>query len=141
MVNRTKARSYSELIQFDTFEERYRYLKLSGSVGHMTFGYDRYLNQQFYQSQEWRRLRNEIIIRDEACDLGIEDRPLFSDLLIHHMNPVTVDEIVHRDRDILNPEYLIVTSRATHNAIHYGDESLLIPSIVVEREPGDTLLW
>lgn len=109
-------------------------------MGAATFGFDRYLNQRFYTSREWRSVRNEVILRDEGCDLGILDFPIRHDLLIHHMNPITVDQIIQKDDDLLNPNFLITTSKMTHNAIHYGDESLLAKPFV-ERRPGDTKLW
>jgi hypothetical protein len=135
-----RTRSYSELRRIPTFEERFQYLALHGEVGRSTFGFDRYLNQQFYTSREWRRIRNFVIDRDQGCDLGILGYEIFSRLVIHHMNPVTVDEIIHKDDDLLNPDFLITTTHNTHNAIHYGDERLL-PRPFVERTPGDTSLW
>lgn len=137
-------KTYTHLIQLLTFEERFEYLKLTGSVGEETFGYDRYLNQIFYRSQEWKNFRRKIIIRDNACDLGIEDRPINQNgqLLIHHMNPITKQQILDRDPILMDPEYVItVRKNPTHQAIHYGDASLLIGSSFVERKPGDTTLW
>lgn len=133
-------RSYSELRQLSTFEERFRYLKLRGRVGQATFGFDRYLNQQFYTSQEWRSVRRQIIIRDEGCDLGVLGYEIHSGLYIHHMNPMTVEHITNFDPSILDPEYLITVTHNTHNAIHYGDENHL-PRVLVQRKPGDTKLW
>ena len=134
-------RTYSELITLPTFEERYRYLKLDGRVGEETFGFDRYLNQTFYQrDQEWKEVRNFVIIRDNGCDLGIEDREIGSRILVHHMNPITKDDILRRSKYLLDPEYLICTMKNTHDAIHYGDENLLIKA-PVERRPNDTCLW
>ena len=133
-------RTYSDLRRIDDFEERYRYLALRGGVGVRTFGYDRYINQQFYTSRQWRQLRNHIISRDIGCDLGIDGYEIHSGILIHHMNPVTVEDITHGDSNILDPEFLITTTHRTHNAIHYGDEKLL-PKIHVERRRGDTRLW
>lgn len=133
-------RTYSELLRLDSFEERFRYLALQGQVGESTFGFDRYLNQQFYTSTEWRQLRHHIIVRDNGCDLAHEDHEVYGRIIIHHMNPMTVDDIIHGDDSILDPEYLISTTHQTHNAIHYGDESLL-PKKFVERRPGDTRLW
>lgn len=127
-------------MQLPTFLERYQYLKLGGEVGAATFGFDRYLNQRFYRSSEWRSARNEVIIRDSGCDLGILEFPIHADILIHHMNPITLDQLVQKDDDLLNPNFLITTTKMTHNAIHYGDESLL-PQPFVERRPGDTKLW
>lgn len=133
-------RTYSELIRIDTFEERFRYLSLAGRVGESTFGYDRYLNQKFYTSREWRQLRHHVIARDNACDLACEDYDIFNKIVIHHMNPMTVSDVVDGDESILNPEFLITTTHSTHNAIHYGDESLL-PRVLASRSPGDTKLW
>lgn len=135
-----KIRTYSELIEFETFEERFRYLKLNANVGEETFGFDRYLNQQFYRSDEWKRLRNEIIIRDNACDLGILDRELNKRIIIHHMNPITKYDLIHQTDFLLNPEYLICTSVVTHSAIHYGDENLLFTTFT-ERTKNDTCPW
>lgn len=134
-------KTYSELITFPTFEERYRYLKLDGVVGEDTFGFDRYLNQEFYQrDQEWKRIRDFVIIRDQGCDLGVEGREIRGKILIHHMNPITKDDILKRSEFLLNPEYLICTLKSTHDAIHYGDENLLMKG-PVERKPNDTCPW
>lgn len=133
-------RNYSDLRQLLTFEERFKYLKLRGRVGESTFGYDRWMNQQFYTSRQWRDVRHEVIARDLGCDMGIEGYEIHSGLYIHHMNPMTVGDIESGNPDILNPDFLITVTHATHNAIHYGDESLL-PRPVVERKPGDTKLW
>jgi hypothetical protein len=133
-------RRYAELRRIETFEERYEYLVLRGNVGDSTFGFDRYLNQQFYRSAEWRRVRNNVIARDEGCDLGILGYEIHDRVYIHHMNPMTVDEIEHGDDSILDPEFLITTTHRTHNAIHYGDASLLAKPLV-ERRAGDTKLW
>lgn len=133
-------KSYSEMLQHSTFEERFRYLSLHGSVGRETFGFDRYVNQAFYTSREWRALRFEIIARDLGCDLGVQGYEIHDQILIHHMNPIGVKHVLDRDPDILNPEYLICTTKRTHNAIHFGDESQL-PRVLVERRPGDTKLW
>ena len=133
-------KTYSELITFPTFEERYRYLRLSGSVGEATFGFDRYLNQIFYRSQRWKDIRDYVIIRDSGCDLGVEGYEIYGRILIHHMNPITVNDIERESEFLLNPEYLITTVHSTHNAIHYGDESLLITA-PIERRPNDTCLW
>ena len=135
-----RVRTYSEMRRLNTFEERFEYLKLNGSVGRSTFGYDRYINQKFYTSREWRNLRHQIIVRDNGMDLGIEDHEISGSVLIHHMNPITAEHIQHNDPDILNPEFLITVSHNTHNAIHFGDASLL-PRPFVERRPGDTILW
>lgn len=133
-------RTYSELITLSSFEERYRYLKLDGSVGKETFGFDRYLNQDFYRSKEWKHIRDEIIVRDCGCDLGIIDREIPTRIYIHHMNPISVKDITNATEFLLNPEYLICTSHSTHNAIHYGDESLLVIA-PVERRKNDTCPW
>lgn len=130
-------RSYSELCEIDSFEERYRYLRLRGDVGVSTFGYERRLNQEFYHSSQWRRIRRLVLLRDNNCDLGIDGLDIPSGLHIHHMNPMTVDDLRDGNPEVLDPEYLISTSQATHNAIHYGDEKQL-PRPFVERRPGDT---
>lgn len=135
-----KIRTYSELILLPTFIERYRYLKLGGKVGEETFGFDRYLNQQFYRSDEWKRIRDEVILRDGACDLGIEDREIPSRVIIHHMNPITKYDILNRTEYLLNPEYMICTIKRTHDAIHYGDETLLFDGLI-ERSKNDTCPW
>lgn len=133
-------RCYQDLIKIDSFKGRFDYLKLSGKVGDETFGFDRWLNQVFYRTPEWKSLRDEVIIRDMGCDLGLEDYPIKGKVIIHHMNPIYLEDIVDRSEFLLNPDYLICTSHNTHNAIHYGDERLL-PQPLVEREPGDTKLW
>lgn len=135
-----KIRTYSELCTFATFEERYNYLRLDGHIGESTFGFDRWLNQAFYKSDDWKSVRRQIILRDNACDLAIEGREIEKYLLIHHMNPITVSDIVEYSDWLLNPEFLIVCSRSTHNAIHYGDESLLVLDPVV-RSKYDTCPW
>ena len=133
-------RTYSELINFPTFEERYRYLRLEGKVGEDTFGFDRWLNQSFYKDREWRAIRYKVIIRDNGCDLGIPDREIHSRIIVHHMNPITKDDILYRSAFLLNPEYLICTVKNTHDAIHYGDEGLLI-KVPIERTRNDTCPW
>lgn len=133
-------RCYSELIEIPTFEERYRYLQLNGSVGKDTFGFDRYMNQAFYQSREWKRVRDFVILRDNGCDLGVDGYTIYGKILIHHMNPITVKDIATVSNFLMNPEYLICVSHTTHNAIHYGDESL-IPKGPVIRTPNDTCPW
>jgi len=133
-------RTYSELRTIDSFIGRYRYLKLGGEVGRVTFGHDRYLNQALYGSTEWRQLRTFIINRDEGCDLGVATYDIHAELLIHHMNPISRDDILEHNDDMFNPEFLITTTRRTHNAIHYGDEKLL-PVPWTPRRPGDTTLW
>lgn len=133
-------RTYTELRQVDTFEERFEYLKLGGHVGAVTFGFDRHINQQFYSSVEWQTVRNYVISRDNGCDLGVIGYEIHHDILIHHLNPMTPHDIVHGEEWILDPEYLITTTKRTHNAIHYGNATLL-PKVVVERTPNDTKLW
>lgn len=133
-------RTYSELITLPTFNERFQYLKLNGQVGESTFGFDRYLNQLFYKSDEWLRLRDQIIIRDNGCDLGIEGREIHGRILIHHMNPIRKEDILNRSRYLLDPEFLICTVKRTHDAIHYGDENLLL-TIPKERRKNDTCPW
>lgn len=136
----TMNRSYAEMTQLETFEERFRYLALHGEVGDITFGHDRWMNQNLYTSTEWRRVRRYVITRDEGCDLGIPGHEIHSGLYIHHMNPISREDIIDGNEDILNPDYLITTSHRTHNAIHFGDESQLLRPFV-ERRPGDTKLW
>ena len=136
-------RTYSELITFKTFEERFNYLKLDGIVGRQTFGYDRWLNQDFYRSDEWKDVRREVIIRDNGCDLGVEDYDIQGIIIVHHMNPINVEDIVNVTEYLLNPDYLISSSSNTHKAIHYGDPELLklAPVYFAERKPYDTCLW
>lgn len=133
-------RTYSELSKFQSFEERFQYLKIGGGVGVDTFGHDRYLNQWFYKSNEWKSLRNHIIIRDNGCDLGLEGYDIYSHIIIHHMNPISVDDILSRSDFLINPEYLVCTQLLTHNSIHYGVENLtpITPTI---RRPNDTCPW
>lgn len=133
-------RSYSELCTLNTFEDRYKYLQLSGAVGKDTFGFDRYLNQIFYRSQEWKSVRDKVIIRDDGCDLGVKGHEIHGRIYIHHMNPIMLKDIEQRTDLLLNPEYLISTTHSTHNAIHYGDESLL-PLVPKERSANDTCPW
>lgn len=136
-------RTYTELIQIPTYIERFRYLKLGGVVGEETFGWERYLNQTFYHSNEWRRFRREIIIRDHGCDLADWDHE-FADgekIIIHHMNPVTSKDIVYQTEFLMNPEYVISCRKRTHDAIHYGDESLILPYEPIKRFPNDTCPW
>lgn len=133
-------RSYSELSSLATYEERFDYLQLRGKVGGETFGFERWINQRFYRSTQWKQVRNHVIARDLGNDLGSEGFPIFDRIIIHHMNPMTPEDIVDGNPDILNPEYLITTNHNTHNAIHYGDKTLL-PGIALERTPGDTTLW
>ena len=136
----TNIRTYSELITLPTFKERYEYLRLGGRVGEDTFGFDRYLNQAFYKSEEWRSIRDHVITRDNGCDLGMEGHEIFGRILIHHMNPIRKEDIINRSDILLNPEYLICTIKNTHDAIHYGEESLLVIA-PVERRKNDTCPW
>jgi hypothetical protein len=133
-------RSYSELCRLTTFEERFQYLSLVGQVGAATFGFDRWINQHFYRSREWKQVRDLVILRDNGCDLGISGYEIHHGLLVHHMNPILPEDLARGEQWILDPEYLITTTHRTHNAIHYGDESL-IRRPPVERRPGDTKLW
>jgi hypothetical protein len=133
-------RSYTELIQIPTFKERYQYLRLAGQVGQSTFGFDRYLNQKFYHSPEWKRIRRDVIIRDEGRDLAMPGYELQHDIFIHHMNPMVPEDLIDVPDYILNPEFLVCVSKQTHNAIHYGDESLL-PQLPIERTPNDMCPW
>lgn len=133
-------RTYRELSRLKTFEERYNYLKLAGTIGVTTFGYDRYLNQILYTSREWKKARDIVIVRDEGCDLGMEDYEIQRGIWIHHMNPLTPEDIESGSPDILDPEFLISTSRRTHDAIHYGDISLL-PKQHIDRRQNDTCPW
>lgn len=135
-----RLKSYKELVRLLTFEERFEYLKLGSIVGNSTFGFDRYINQLLYHSKEWKRARELIIIRDEACDLGIEGRDINSNIIVHHLNPITIENIERGDDCVYDPCNLICTTRATHNAIHYGDASLLV-TIPKVRMKGDTTLW
>lgn len=136
----TKIRTYTELCNFKSFKERYEYLKLDGVVGESTFGFDRYLNQVFYRSQKWRSIRDQVIIRDEGCDLGAEGYDIYGKIIIHHMNPITIDDIENESDYLLNPEFLICTTHNTHNAIHYGDDRLLATGPII-RTANDTCPW
>lgn len=133
-------RTYTELIQLPTFEERFKYLQLNGVVGEDTFGFDRYLNQVFYRSQKWKDVRDLVIIRDKGCDLGISDRAIHGKIIIHHMNPIRLIDVEKESAFLLNPEYLICVTHNTHNAIHYGDDNLLVKA-PVERSRNDTCPW
>ena len=133
-------RTYSDLSRFQTFDERFNYLQLNGVVGKDTFGFDRYFNQLFYRSKEWKHIRNIVIIRDNGCDLGCEGYDIYDKILIHHMNPISIEDINKSSDILLNPEFLICTSQLTHNAIHYGDKSQLIKEPLI-RTPGDTCPW
>jgi len=135
-----RSRTYTELSSLETFEERYRYLELRGILGQETFGFDRWVNQRFYKSYEWENVRDYIINRDNGCDLGVPGYEIYSGLIVHHMNPISLDEVKHGDDSLIDPEFLITTSLRTHNAIHYGDESL-IPREPITRRRGDTTLW
>ena len=134
-------RRYSEMMQYPTFEERFRYLKLDGVVANETFGFDRYLNQQFYKSAEWKRVRQQIIIRDQGCDLACQDRPIFGQVIVHHLNPISLEDLENNPEILFDPENLVCVSLDTHNAIHYGDVSYEDRNKIVERKPGDTRLW
>lgn len=136
----TKYRSYSELSRLNTFDERFEYLRLGGGVGRSTFGFDRHVNQLFYSSKEWHDLRNYVIARDYGCDLGISGYEIHLGPLIHHINPMRIEDVVNHEEWILNPEFLITTTHDTHNAIHYGNVSPY-PKVVLSRAPGDTRLW
>lgn len=140
MIVMRAIRTYSELMRLPTFEERFRYLKLDGLVGKDTFGFDRYLNQEFYRSKEWKEVRDFVIVRDNGCDLGMDGYEIVGRIYIHHMNPITVNDIVHSSDFLLNPDYLVCVSHNTHNAVHYGDEDLLVTA-PVERRKNDTCPW
>lgn len=141
-MNQTIIRTYSELITLETFEERFLYLKLDGSIGEDTFGFDRYLNQLFYRSPEWKQVRNFVITRDMGCDLAIPDHEIINQqILIHHMNPLTKEDIINKSDYLLNPEYLICTTKKTHNAIHYGNERILDQIVPIVRTKNDQCPW
>jgi hypothetical protein len=135
-----RTRTYTGLRGLVTFEDRFDYLSLAGEVGAATFGFDRWINQQFYRSREWKQVRSLVIFRDEACDLGVQGYDIYGGLVVHHMNPVTPEDLERGEEWVLDPEYLITTTHRTHNAIHYGDQSL-IRRPPVERRAGDTKLW
>ena len=134
-------RTYSELMKLKTFEERFEYLKLDGKVGEETFGFDRWLNQMFYHSDPWLKVKDEVIIRDNGCDLGLDDYEIHGRILVHHMNPVKKEDIVRKSAILLNPEYLISVCKRTHDAIHYGNLELAKPIVFFERKPNDTCPW
>lgn len=134
-------RTYGELVRLPTFEERYEYLKLSSLVGDSTFGYERYLNQAFYRSPEWKRVRRQVILRDKGCDLGIEGRDILDRIEIHHITPITIDDIETASSILLDPDNLICCSPNTHKAIHYGESNLITPSEPTIRKPNDTCPW
>lgn len=136
----TTIRTYSQMIALPTYEERYEYLRLGGRVGEDTFGFDRYLNQVFYRSQRWKSIRDKVIIRDNGCDLATEGYDICGKILIHHMNPITVEDIEQESEFLLNPEYMVCVTHNTHNAIHYGDKNLLITA-PIERRPNDMCPW
>ena len=140
MVTMMSIRTYSELITFPTFEERFKYLQLNGQVGESTFGFDRYMNQVFYRSQKWKSIRDFVIIRDCGCDLGVEGYDIHGKIIIHHMNPLSMRDIETESDFLLNPDFLICTTHNTHNAIHYGDEKLLVTA-PIERTKNDTCPW
>lgn len=140
MVIQMIIRTYNELMLLPTFEERFEYLKLSGRVGEETFGFDRWLNQKFYRSAEWKHLRDQVIIRDNGCDLGVEGREIYGKILIHHMNPISKKDIIERTDLLLNPMYLISVTKQTHDAIHYSDDSILMKDPIV-RSKNDTCPW
>lgn len=135
-----RIRRYRELRRLDSFEDRFEYLSLRGTVGGATFGFDRHLNQRFYTSTEWKQVRDRVIARDLGLDLGVEGHEIYDKIVIHHMNPMTPEALEHGDSDVLDPEFLITTTHTTHNAIHYGDKSLL-PKALTPRTRGDTKLW
>jgi hypothetical protein len=135
-----RIKSYSEMIRITTFEERYEYLKIGGAIGAATFGSSRYINQGFYISRLWRSIRDEVILRDNGCDLADPDREIYDQITIHHMNPIDEEDVINHSDFLLDPEFLICTTRMTHNAIHFGDSSLLI-QLPVERRPNDTCPW
>lgn len=140
MVTTMSIRTYSELITLPTFEERFKYLQLNGQVGESTFGFDRYMNQVFYRSQKWKSIRDFVIIRDCGCDLGVEGYNIHGKIIIHHMNPLSMRDIETESDFLLNPDFLICTTHNTHNAIHYGDENLLVTA-PIERTKNDTCPW
>jgi hypothetical protein len=137
---RSSSRSYTELRDISGFEERYQYLRTHADIGVPTFGYERWLNQGFYTSTQWRQVRTHVIARDNGCDMGVEGYEIFDRVIIHHMNPITPQQVQHGDESLIDPEFLICVSQRTHNAIHYGDASLLVKPIV-RRRPNDTKLW
>lgn len=132
---------YKDLIALPTFEERFKYLEIGGHIGIDTFGFNRYLNQNLYHSPQWMQLRDQIILRDNGMDLGVDGYPINGKIMIHHINPITIEDVLDNNPDIFNPEYLICCSHQTHNAIHYGDEAYLSRFQIVERRPNDTTPW
>lgn len=133
-------RTYDELIQYDSFEDRYNYLKLVGHVGESTFGFDRYMNQVLYHSRRWQKVRDQVIIRDDGCDMGLADFIIYDKIIVHHMNPISIEDIENERDSIFDPRFLICVSVSTHNAIHFGDEGM-ISKRPIQRSPGDTKLW
>lgn len=133
-------RTYDELIRYDSFEDRYNYLKLIGHVGESTFGFDRYMNQVLYHSRRWQKIRDEVIIRDDGCDMGLADFIIYDKIVVHHMNPISIEDIENESDTIFDPRFLICVSVSTHNAIHFGDEKM-IPRGPIQRFSGDTKLW
>lgn len=136
-----KIKTYSELSKLKTYEERFKYLQIGGRIGIETFGYDRYLNQVFYNSPQWKKVRDQVIIRDNGCDLGLEGYTIPGKVIIHHINAITVDDVLEANPEIFDPEYLICVSHATHNALHYGDDTYPLKFQVTERKPNDTVPW
>lgn len=134
-------RSYNELITIPTFEERFRYLKLTGAIGEETFGFKRWLNQNLYQSKQWKHFRDEVIFRDNGCDLGVDGEPIYGTIIIHHINPITHDDILNQRPCVFDKDNVICTKHSTHNAIHYGDESIISNRAMVMRMPNDTCPW
>lgn len=143
MMTKKIIRTYSELITIPTFEERYMYLRIGGKIGDETFGFDRYLNQKFYKSDEWLEVRDFVIVRDMGCDLGCPDHKIPEGIrvMVHHMNPIDLDDLVHRTKYLLDPEFLITTIKLTHDAIHYGNDSVIFDKPFAERRPNDTCPW
>ena len=141
MITMMNIRTYSELIKLPTLRERFEYLKLDGVVGVDTFGRDRYVNQTFYQSAEWNSIKRRIILRDHGCDLGVDGYEIFDKIIIHHMNPITIDDVLNHTPYLIDPEYLICTRLDTHNAIHYGDVDRKLPNEMIIRRPNDTCPW
>lgn len=138
---KNKKKSYAELSSINSYEDRYNYLKVNSSVGSETFGFDRYLNQKFYRSKEWERVRNEVIVRDNGCDMGLKDYPISGEFLIHHINPITLDDVKNNSDSLLDPNNLVLVSKQTHNAIHFGDDTIVKEKKVTERAPFDTCPW
>ena len=134
-------RTYSELVKLSTFEERFDYLKLDGKIGEDTFGFERYLNQVLYHLPEWKEVRRKVLVRDEGCDLAIPDREIYGKAIVHHMNPITIEDVEEHNPGVFDPEFLITVSKLTHDAIHFGDPSILMESKPTLRQPNDTCPW